>query len=125
MCSCRIGCLEEWLSPFLVAGPRWSNANRTTCSGPLADRGPSCEIGGPDVAARLDRIESGMGSAPSQAQWTMNFCLGEIGIRFAGHRARATAIGEKLGLYRDYPVSKGCTSPFVPTWIAEMVRRRG
>jgi hypothetical protein len=54
----------------------------------------------------------------------MNFCLGEIGIRFAGQRARATAIGEKLGLYRDYPISKGRTSPFVPTWIAEMVRRQ-
>ena len=34
-------------------------------------------------------------------------------------------IGEKLGIYRDYPVSKGCTSPFAPIWINEMVRRQG
>ena len=37
----------------------------------------------------------------------------------------ALAIGEKLGIYRDYPVSKGCTSPFAPIWIKEMVKRKG
>jgi len=26
-------------------------------------------------------------------------------------RKRAIAIGEKIGLYRDWPVSKGCTPP--------------
>jgi hypothetical protein len=30
-----------------------------------------------------------------------------------------------IGVYRDYPVSKGCTSPFAPIWIGEMVRRGG
>lgn len=38
--------------------------------------------------------------------------------------SQAIAIGEKVGLYRDYPVSKGCTSPFAPIWINEMVRRQ-
>ena len=42
-----------------------------------------------------------------------------------GVRKRAIAIGERLGIYRDYPVSKGCTSPFAPIWIQEMVRRQG
>jgi hypothetical protein len=32
-------------------------------------------------------------------------------------------LGEAMGIYRDYPVFKGCTSPFAPIWIAEMVRR--
>jgi len=36
----------------------------------------------------------------------------------------ALAIGEALGIYRDYPVSKGCTSPFAPIWISEMVSRQ-
>ena len=56
----------------------------------------------------------------------MNYCLAEIEINFAEHRSRAIAIaiGEALGLFRDYPVSKGCTSPFAPIWIAEMVRRQ-
>jgi 3-methyladenine DNA glycosylase AlkD len=80
---------------------------------------------GLDLAALLDRIESEMGNAAPEVQWTMNSCLAGIGIHFPKHRKRAIAIGEKLGIYRDYPVSKGCTSPFAPIWINEMVRRQG
>jgi 3-methyladenine DNA glycosylase AlkD len=79
---------------------------------------------GLDLPALLDRIEGEMGSAPASAQWTMNSCLAEIGIRFPEHRPRAIDIGEKLGVYRDYPCSKGCTSPFAPIWIGEMVARQ-
>ena len=79
---------------------------------------------GLDLGALLDRIESEMGAAAPEVQWTMNMCLAEIGIHFSEHRKRAIAIGEKLGIYRDYPVSKGCTSPFAPIWINEMVRRQ-
>jgi hypothetical protein len=42
----------------------------------------------------------------------MNFCLAGIGIHFPSKRA--IAIGETLGVYRDYPVSKGSTSPLRP-----------
>lgn len=80
---------------------------------------------GLDLPALLDRIESEMGNADPAAQWTMNACLATIGIHFPKLRKRALAIGEKLGVYRDYPVSKGCTSPFAPIWINEMVRRQG
>jgi len=80
---------------------------------------------GLDLAALLDRIEKEMAAAAPEVQWTMNGCLAEIGIHFPQHRKRAIAIGEKLGIYRDYPCSKGCTSPFAPIWINEMVRRRG
>ena len=80
---------------------------------------------GLDLPALLDRIESEMGGAAPEAQWTMNFCLAGIGIHFPKYRKRAIAIGESLGIYRDYPVSKGCTSPFAPIWIKEMVRRQG
>ncbi len=79
---------------------------------------------GLDLSALLNRLENEMGDAPVIAQWSMNFCLGEIGIHFPEHRERAVAIGEKLGVFRDYPVSKGCTSPFVPIWVAEIVRRQ-
>lgn len=51
--------------------------------------------------------------------------LPSIGIHSPSHRKRALAIGESLGIFRDYPVSKGCTSPFAPIWINEMVRRKG
>jgi 3-methyladenine DNA glycosylase AlkD len=79
---------------------------------------------GLDLPALLDRIESEMGKAAPAVQWTMNFCLAGIGIHFPKHRKRAIAIGEALGIYRDYPVSKGCTSPFAPIWIKEMVGRQ-
>jgi 3-methyladenine DNA glycosylase AlkD len=80
---------------------------------------------GLDLPALLDRIESEMRTADPAAQWTMNAALAEIGIHFPKLRKRAVAIGEKLGVYRDYPVSKGCTSPFAPIWINAMVSRRG
>ncbi len=80
---------------------------------------------GLDLPALLDRIESEMGNAAPEVQWTMNCSLAEIGINFPKHRKRALAIGESLGVYRDYPCSKGCTSPFAPIWINEMVKRLG
>jgi len=79
---------------------------------------------GLDLAGLLDRIEAEMGSAPYDKQWTMNYCLAEIGINFPEFRERALAIGEKIGAFRDYPVSKGCTSPFAPIWIKAMVDRK-
>jgi 3-methyladenine DNA glycosylase AlkD len=80
---------------------------------------------GLDPPALLDRIESEMADAMPEVQWTMNSTLAEIGIHFPKLRKRAIAIGEKLGIYRDYPVSKGCTSPFAPIWINFMVSRQG
>jgi len=80
---------------------------------------------GIDQDALLKRIESEMASADPLVQWTMNSCLAEIGINFLEHRQRALAIGEKLGIYRDFPCSPGCTSPFAPIWINAMVSRQG
>jgi 3-methyladenine DNA glycosylase AlkD len=80
---------------------------------------------GLDLPALLDRIESEMADAVPEVQWTMNNTLATIGIHAPKLRKRAIAIGEKLGIYRDYPVSKGCTSPFAPIWIDFMVRRQG
>ena len=79
---------------------------------------------GLDLEALLDRLEKEMPKAAPQAQWTMNTCLANIGIYHPEHRDRAVAIGEALGLYREYRVSKGCVSPFVPIYISEMVSRQ-
>ena len=62
---------------------------------------------GLDIPALLDRIERELANADPAEQWTMNNCLAGIGIHHVKHRKRALAIGEKLGVYRDYPVSKG------------------
>ena len=65
-----------------------------------------------------------MKQAPARKQWAMNHCLAEIGIHHPQLRARAIGIGERLAVLIDYPASPGCTPPYAPIWIAEMVRRR-
>lgn len=76
------------------------------------------------LAGLLDVIEAEMKDAPDRLQWAMNTCLAQIGIEHPGHRARALETGERLQVLKDYPTSPGCTSPFAPTWINEMVQRR-
>jgi 3-methyladenine DNA glycosylase AlkD len=128
--------VAEWLNPYIVAKHADKEALRVKwmkAKDPWAARaGWSLTAGrvardadGIDVEGLLERIETEMKSAPAAAQWTMNTCLAQIGIHFPKLRKRALAIGEKLGIYRDYPVSKGCTSPFAPIWINEMVKRQG
>jgi 3-methyladenine DNA glycosylase AlkD len=79
---------------------------------------------GLDLVGLLDVIEAEMRDAPDRLQWAMNHCLAQIGIEHAEHRARAIDIGERLEVLKDYPTSPGCTSPFAPSWITEMVRRQ-
>ncbi len=79
---------------------------------------------GLDLPAILDRLEREMPGAAPETQWTMNTALASVGIHHPEHRARALAIGEALGIYRDYPTWPGCTSPFAPIWINEMVSRQ-
>ncbi|MFC9887015.1 DNA alkylation repair protein [Streptomyces pilosus] len=79
---------------------------------------------GLDLAGLLDVVESEMKEAPDRLQWAMNHCLAQIGIDHAEYRARAIGIGERLEVLKDYPTSPGCTSPFAPVWIGEMVSRQ-
>jgi 3-methyladenine DNA glycosylase AlkD len=80
---------------------------------------------GLDLESLLDRIEKEMPKAPPQTQWTMNNTLMAIGIKHAKHRKRAIAIGENIGLYKDWRMSKGCIIPYVPIAVSEMVKRQG
>ena len=79
---------------------------------------------GVDVEPLLDRIEKEMPRAKPETKWTMNNTLGAIGIKHAKHRKRAIAIGEKIGLYEDWPVSKGCIIPYVPVYVDAMAKRK-
>ena len=79
---------------------------------------------GLDLAGLLDLIEADMKDAPERLQWAMNHCLAQIGIEHAEYRARALAIGERLEVLKDYQTPPGCTSPFAPIWITEMVSRQ-
>lgn len=77
-----------------------------------------------DPEALLARIEKELAKAKPEIQWTMNNTLGAIGIKHANLRKRAIAIGEKVGLYKDWPVSKGCIIPYVPVWVDAIVNRK-
>ena len=79
---------------------------------------------GLDLDGLLDQIEMEMKHAPAPKQWSMNHCLAQIGIRHPTYRARAIGIGERLQVLIDYPASPGCTPPYAPLRIAEMVRRQ-
>jgi len=132
----RFGWAADWLSSYVIKehpekeqlrqlwmqsdDPMAARAGWSLTAGRIA-RSPE----GIDIPALLDRIEREMPTAPLETQWTMNTALAYAGIHHAELRERALAIGERLGIYRDYPVSKGCTSPFAPIWINEMVKRQG
>ncbi len=72
----------------------------------------------------LEIIERELATASEKVQWNMNWCAAQIGIADERLRSRCIALGERLGLYRDYPVSKGCTSPYLPIWIDAVVGKK-
>jgi 3-methyladenine DNA glycosylase AlkD len=128
--------VAEWLQSYVVAQHPDKEALRQkwmTAKDPWAARAGwaltasrvSKDAQGIDLTALLDRIEAELPKAKPEVQWTMNNTLAAIGIHHAQLRKRAIAIGERIGLYRDWPVSKGCTPPYVPVWIEEMVKRKG
>ena len=80
---------------------------------------------GVDVTGLLDRIEKEMPKAAPETKWTMNNTLAAIGVKHANRRKRAIAIGEKIGLYKDWPMSKGCTIPYVPVCVDAIVNVKG
>ena len=69
------------------------------------------------LALLMSEVESKLVSAPPNKQWAMNRCLCTIGILNDDWTELCLAVGEKLGVYRDMKVSKGCTSAYAPEWI--------
>jgi 3-methyladenine DNA glycosylase AlkD len=112
---------ETLRQDWMAADDRWAARAGWSLTAERVAKSPD----GLDLPGLLDRIESEMGKADPVVQWTMNGTLAAIGIHVPKLRKRAIAIGETLGIYRDYPVSKGCTSPFAPIWINFMVSRQG
>ncbi|MFG3139844.1 DNA alkylation repair protein [Streptomyces sp. NPDC048211] len=99
----------------VVAGAGWALTTERVAKKPE----------GLDLAGLLDVIEAEMKAAPDPLQWAMNHCLAQIGIEHPELRARAIGIGERLEVLKDYPTPRGCTSPYAPVWITELVRRQG
>ncbi len=77
-----------------------------------------------NTEALLDSLESNLGKEEPEVQWAMNFTAGQIGIHEPKYRSRCILLGEKLGLYKDDPISKGCTPNYLPEFIRIEVEKR-
>jgi len=126
--------LADWFNAYLVAKhpqneeirEKWMNDNNPAaaragwnlCSIRVSQKAEYI-----DTAQILNRLENEMKKADQYVQWTMNFTLVNIGIYHQELRDKAIQVSEDLGVYKDFPVSKGCTSPYAPIWINEMVSR--
>jgi 3-methyladenine DNA glycosylase AlkD len=134
--STTCGQVAEWMNSYVVAEhpekealrekwmkakDRWAARAGWHFTASRINKGKGAD--GLDVTALLDRIEKELPKAKPEVQWTMNNTLAAIGIHHPKLRRRAVAIGEKVGLYRDWPVSKGCIPPYVPVWVEAMVAR--
>jgi len=113
---------ESLRRKWMKAKDRWAARAGWNLTAGLVNKGAA---DGLDLPGLLDRIEEEMPKAPPEVQWTMNNSLAAIGIHHPELRDRAVAIGERIGLYRDWPTSKGCTPPYVPVWVDAMVKRQG
>lgn len=103
-----------WFADPELAGSGWALTSERVIKRPE----------GLELSALLDQIEAEMQDAPESLQWAMNECLAQIGIHHPELRARALDIGERLQVLADYPTTPGCTSPFAPIWITEIVARQ-
>ena len=110
--ACRVAWFDD-ANP-VVAATAWELTSTRVVKNP----------DGLDLSGLLDQIEAQMKDAPSRLQWAMNTCLAKTGIEHPELRDRALAIGERLGVLKDYPTPPNCTSPYAPLWINEMVRRQ-
>ena len=72
----------------------------------------------------LEVIKENLVNSLDKTQWAMNHALCEIGIRNTEYTNTCLQIGENLGVYKDMKVSKGCTSPYAPSWINAVVSKR-
>ena len=133
--SSRTPKVHDWLVNYVVKKSRHAEDLRTawledadpvvaSAGWALTSERVAKKPEGLDLEALLDTIEAELKDAPERLQWAMNMTLAYIGIHAPALRDRAVAIGERLEVLKDYPTPPNCTSPFAPTWIAEMVRRQ-
>ncbi|MDF2872164.1 MAG: putative alkylation repair enzyme [Anaerocolumna sp.] len=72
----------------------------------------------------LTTVEAELQTASPGKQWAMNHAMCEIGICYPDYTERCMSMGERLGVYRDLKVPKGCTSAFAPNWITAVVNKK-
>jgi 3-methyladenine DNA glycosylase AlkD len=71
----------------------------------------------------LFSIEKSIENEEKEVQWAMNFTAAQIGIFQPEFRSRCIALGERIGLYKDEIVKRGCTPNYLPELIAIQVAK--
>lgn len=79
----------------------------------------------PNSEYLLSSIEKRMESEKPEVQWAMNFTAAQIGIFQPELRSRCIALGERIGLYKNDVVPRGCTPSYLPELIAIQVAKVG
>lgn len=77
----------------------------------------------PNSEHLLSSIEKRIGGETPEVQWAMNFTAAQIGIFQPELRSRCIALGERIGLYKDEIVPKGCTPSYLPQLISIQVAK--
>jgi 3-methyladenine DNA glycosylase AlkD len=77
-----------------------------------------------DLRELIQRIEKELPTANPWIQDAINRCLVEISVTNPEFTDEGLALGERLGVYQDVKVAKGCTSPYAPDWINAVLRRK-
>lgn len=108
---------EKWMK----SKERWTARAGWHLTASLVTKGGGKEL---DLDELLGRIEKEMPKAKPEVKWTMNNTLMAIGVKHARWRERAVEIGAKIGLYADWPMSKGCIIPYAPVAIEALAKRK-
>lgn len=77
-----------------------------------------------EIEQTLTYINEHLQTADPLIQWTMNQCLVEIAVTYPDYLEKGRAIGQKLAVYADMKVPKGCTSAYAPDWIEALLRKK-
>lgn len=102
--------IEGWeLSPVsLQRRPFWYHQARLRWTG----KAPS-----PNTEHLLEALDERLADEEPMVQWAMNFFAGWIGVFEPEHRPRCVALGDRVGLYKDDLVPRGCTPGYLPEFI--------
>jgi 3-methyladenine DNA glycosylase AlkD len=77
----------------------------------------------PNTEQLLRSIEKKIAHEKPEVQWAMNFTAAQIGIFQPEFRSRCIALGERVGLYKDEIVPRGCTPSYLPALISIQVAK--
>ncbi|HEM3178174.1 TPA: DNA alkylation repair protein [Streptococcus suis] len=77
-----------------------------------------------EIEQTLTYINEHLQTADPLIQWTMNQCLVEIAVTYPDYLEKGRTIGQKLGVYSEMKVAKGCTSAYAPDWIEALLRKK-